>query len=332
MKFFKTKKIQNYFVRAVATMIVLIIISCSMSIDSIDQPSSVNGGEVLAVTLNVKVKADVSQDSKLMIAALVPKVWKIAQKGTATFVSDVTTGVQQMTVIPAGTPAPNGNGLDWPALLASKIGNGGNLINDWEWVAFYSNVSYNLNGGDPIGVTVSLKLPTTNDNIAFKLEYAVGNSSDGLNQDRYGVKKFDDCFRVNGTGDLIDFCNAQLSAVEPRTSLDNDIITVGFDAGIAADAGDSAKLLSQSNEIYLCATGITTTGDSINVCNTSAASKLTSAGSGRWRTDIWPRKFFSLNDNQQLVRMAYYFTNAAGNIKVGYGGGNEPFLYTFKCQ
>jgi hypothetical protein len=327
MKYFKTKKAQNYLVRILATLIVMIIISCSMTIDSIVQPSSVNGGEVLPVTLNVKVETNSGQTSKLMIAVLVPKIWKIAQKGTATFTSDISTGVQQMTVIPAGTPAPNANGLDWPTNLATKIGSGGNLINDWEWVAFYSNSTYTLGDNATVHATVSLRLPTTEDNIAFKLGYAVANSTDGLSgTDYYGTYFFQGCFAVNGTGDLIDFCNPQLAAVEPRTSSDNDIITIGFDAGVAAN------LLDKVPEIYLCATGITTTGDSIKVCNTTAGSKLTSLGAGRWRTDIWPRKFFLLSDNQQLERIAYYFTDATGNVKVGYGGGSAPFLYTFKCQ
>ena len=326
MKYFKTKKIQNNLVRILATMIVMIIISCSMTIETIVQPSSVNGGEVLQVTLNVKVVTNKSQSSKLMIAVLVPKIWKIAQKGTATFTSDVSTGVQQMTVIPAGTAAPNGNGLDWPTNLATKIGSGGNLINDWEWVAFYSNATYALGDNVTEKATISLRLPTTDDNISFKLGYVVANSTDGLSGTDYYGSYFPGCFTVNGAGDLIDFCNPQLSSVEPRTSFDNDIITIGFDAGVAANPLDKAA------EIYLCATGITATGDSIKVCNTSAENKVTSLGAGRWRTDIWPRKFFSLTDNQQLVRIAYHFTDATGNVKVGYGGGTDPFLYTFKCQ
>jgi hypothetical protein len=327
MKYFKLKKIQNYLLRALATLVVLIIISCSMSIDSVVQPTSVNGGDVLPVTLNITVKTDVGQTSKLMIAVLVPKIWNIAQKGSATFTSENSTGIQQMTVIPSGTVAPNSNGLDWPTNLATKIGSGGNLINEWEWVAFYSNTTYTLGGGNTVKATVSLLLPTTTDNISFKLGYVAANSTDGLSKtDYYGSYFPSFCFSVNGTGDLIDFCNPQLSAVEPRTSLDNDIITLGFDAGVAANS------LDQANNIYLCATGITTAGDSIKVCNTSAANKLVSLGARRWRTDIWPRKFFSLTSSQQLLRIAYYFTDATGAVKVGYGGGTDPFLYTFKCQ
>ncbi|CAN5616538.1 hypothetical protein BH11BAC3_BH11BAC3_46650 [soil metagenome] len=327
MKYFKSKKIRNYLVRIVSNMIVVIIISCSMTIDSVVQPSSVNGGEIIPVTLNVKVSTNVGQTSKLMIAVLVPKLWKASQKIKATFVSSVSNGPQQMTLIPAGTPAPNGNGLDWPTYLATKIGNGGNLINDWEWIAFYSNADYALGGNLDYTATVSLLIPTTDDNISFKLGYVVANSTDGLSGTDYYGSYFPGCFTVNGSGDLIDFCNPQLANVDPRTSLDNDIITINFDAGVAANG------LENSSDIYLCAKAFTTAGDSINVCAATPQSKLTSLGAGRWRTDIWPRQFFGLtNEATHLTRLEYYFTDITGNIKVGYGGGTAPFPYTFKCQ
>jgi Domain of unknown function (DUF4961) len=326
MKSYKLKKFHNYLVRIFATMIVIIIISCSMTIESVVQPSSVNGGDVLPVTLNVKVTTNSSQTSKLMIAMLVPKLWNVSKKAVITFTSDITTGPQQMTLIPTGSPAPNGNGLDWPNYLAAKIGNGGNLINDWEWVAFYSNADFSLGGNVTVNATVSLRIPVSNDNLSFKLGYVVANSSDGLSaSDRYG-SFFPGCFTVNGTGDLIDFCNPQLSAVEPRTSLDNDIITIGFDGGVASNQ------LQTASEIHMCASGITTDGTRIDVCLPVAANKLTSLGAGRWNIDLWPRKFFSLTDNQQLAKMEYFFTDGTGSNKVGYGGGTSPFIYTFKCQ
>jgi hypothetical protein len=328
MKSFQLTKFQNYFVRILATLIVVIIISCSMTIDSVVQPTSVNGGDILPVTLNIKVETNSSQTSKLMIAMLVPKLWHAASKATVTFTSEITTGVQTMTLIPAGSPAPNGNGLDWPNYLAAKIGNGGNLINDWEWVAYYSNSDFSLPGNFKTTAVVSLRIPVSNDNLSFKLQYVVANSTDGLSgTDRYGSYS-PGCFSVNGTGDLIDFCNAQLATVEPRTSLDNDIITIGFDGGVAKNDLESAA------DVYLCATGITTTGARIEVCSQVSTTKLTSLGAGRWRIDLWPRKFFSLTDNQQLSRIEYFFTDAAGGKKVGYGGGTStsPFLYTFKCQ
>jgi hypothetical protein len=313
--------------KIVGALLLLIIVSCSMTIDSIVQPASVNGGDILPVTLNVTITTNQAQTSNFMVAVLVPKVWKAAQNTHITFTSDISAGPQPMTVIPAGTAAPQGGGLDWPTLLANKFGNGGNLLPDYEWVAFYSNAGYSVAGNTTIHATVSITTKTSTDNLLFKPGYCVANSTDGLSSsDRYGSHFSNSCFQVNGTGDLIDFCNPQLSTIDPRTSFDNDIITVTFDGGVASTPLDNAS------QVYLCMSGITTTGDSLSVCTQTDQTKMNSLGLNKWQKDIWPRKLFNLTDNQHLAGLRYYFTDAGGNNKVGYGGGSAPFTYTFKCQ
>lgn len=319
-------KYKNLTWKIIGGLLLLIIVSCSMSIDSIVQPASVNGGDNLPVTLNVTIVTNQAQTSNFMVAVLVPKVWKARQNTSITFTSDISSGPQPMTVIPAGAAAPQGGGADWPTLLLNKIGNGGNLIADYEWVAFYSNASYSIGGNVTVHATVSINIKTSPDNLSFKLGYCVANSTDGLSSsDRYG-SYFPGCFQVNGTGDLIDFCNPQLSSIDPRTSLENDIVTVTFDGGVTSTALDNAS------QVYMCMTGVLTTGDSISVCSPTDATKMNPLGLNKWQRDFWPRKFFNLADNQHLSGLRYYFTDAGGNNKVGYGGGAAPFTYTFKCQ
>jgi hypothetical protein len=307
-------------------LLLLIIASCSITIDNVVQPASVNGGAVLPVTLNVTISTNQTQTSNFMVAVLVPKIWKVAQHATITFTSDITSGDQTMTPIAAGTPAPQGGGLDWPTLLATKIGNGGNLLPDYEWVAFYSNASYSVDANATIHATVSIKIKTSADNLLFKLGYCVANSTDGLSStDRYAAA-FPGCFQVNGTGDLIDFCNPQISTVDPRTSLDNDIITLTFDGGVQSTALDNAS------QVYLCISAINDIGEILSVCTQTDQTKMMSLGLNKWQKDIWPRKLFNLPVNRHLTGLRYYFTDATGGSKVGYAGGATPFTYTFNCQ
>lgn len=320
------RKIAGLIWKIVGALLLLIIVSCSITIDNVAMPSNVNGGDVLPVTLNVTITTNQDQTSNFMVALLVPKVWKVAQNATITFTSDITSGDQGMSVIPAGSPAPQGGGLDWPTLLATKLGNGGNLLPDYEWVAFYSNTSYSVVANATIHATVNIKIKTSTDNLLFKPGFCVANSTDGLSaSDRYAAS-FNSCFRVNGQGDLIDFCNPQISTIDPRTSLDNDIITVTFDGGVQSTALDNAS------QVYLCIEGITTTGNTLAVCIQTDATKMTALGLNKWQKDIWPRKLFNLADNQHLTGLRYFFTDAAGGSKVGYAGGATPFTYTFKCQ
>lgn len=324
MKLFKMYKRDNI-LRILKYAFFVILISCSLTIDSIVQPASITGGQMLNVTLNCNLHTNQSQTSKFMVAVLVPKLWKARQNATITFISTVSTGPQSMSPVPTGQPAPQANGLDWPSYIDLKIGHGSNLLSDWEWVAFYSNVAYTVAANLDYPITVSIKIQTTTDNLEFKLGYVIANDADGLsNADRYG-SFFPNCLKVNGTGDLIDFCNPQLSNIEPRTSLDNDIITLSFDASI------SANQLSNATNVYLCATGILTDGTKINKCVQTTANHMTSIGNNKFRIDIWPRAFFGLEDTQRLASLEYFFTDLTGNLIVGYGGGDLPFTYTFKC-
>src|SRR5882672_1963077 len=191
----KVRKIAGVAWKVVGGLLLLILVGCSMTIDSVIQPSAINAGDLLPVTLNVTITTNQAQTQNFMVAVLVPKVWKAAQNATITFTSDITSGDQGMTVVPAGTAAPNGGGLDWPTYLATKIGNGGNLLPDYEWVAFYSNASYPVAGNATIHATVSIKIKTSPDNLMFKLGYCVANSYDGLSSsDRYS-SKFTNCFQ-----------------------------------------------------------------------------------------------------------------------------------------
>ena len=328
MKLYPFKKFRFSLRKLVLFCLIVIIASCSLTIDSVVQPSSIQGSGTLPVTLNVTITTNQAQTSKFMVAVLVPKIWKVGQSATTkiTFTSSITSGDQPMSIIPAGTAAPQGGGLDWPTLLATKIGNGGNLINDYEWVAFYSDAAYTVAGNATITAQVKIGMKVSEDNLAFKLGYCCANSTDGLSgSDRYG-SYFTSCFRVNGTGDLIDFCNPQLSTIEPRNSLDNDVITINFDAAVSQNA------LSNATNVYLCATGITTANQRIDVCTQTAQTKMDYLGVGRFRKDIWPRQLFSLTASQTLKSIEYFFTDASGNNKIGYGGGTAPFPYTFKCQ
>lgn len=311
-----------------SSAITLFIVACSITIDSVDQSDSVNGGDTLRATLNVTIKTDVEGDNtKLMVAVLVPKVWNVVNNATINFTSKITNGVQTMSVIPAGTAAPNGSGRDWPQYLSDVIGHGGNLLAGWEWVAFYSDNAYTVAGGATVPVTVNIKIKTSEDNVSFKLGYAVAESVDGLSDPQYYNAAFPGCFRVFGSGDLIDFCNPQLSTVDPLNSLDNDIVTLNFDGGIIDNA------LANESNIFLCVKGITTDGDTLTVCRQDSTTQLTSDGVKKWSIDIWPRGLFNLSADKQLASLQYYFTDATGNTKVGSTGDDStPFTYTFKCQ
>jgi hypothetical protein len=316
-----------------ATVLIAVIVACNLTINSVDQPASVTGGTTMTVKLTCNIFVNSHQTSAFVVGMLVPKVWNASANTTMSFTSDNTTGTQAMTLMPLGTPDPTGNGLSWQDDLMQTIGHAGNLIPEYEWVVFQSNIQYTIpdNTGFNVYVTININVPQQN--VLFNMAYCIAESGDGLHSEAWGGPPtnyygtfFPGAVRVNGTGTLLDFVNPQLSVIVPGSSLDNDIISIPFNATAATNA------LSTANQVYLCATGYTSAGDSIKVCEQTSKTRLQPLGQGQWQLNLWPRGYFGLTPTQTLDSINYFFTDATGANRVGYGGGSSPFSYTFSCQ
>lgn len=311
----------------------IVLACCGEEITSVDQPATAKVGDIMPITvhINIPTVGDGGPDY-LIFAFLAPKGWKAAQNTTVTYFSkELGGGV--MTLIPDGVLPKNGGGLTWPAYVKKNLGNGGNLIDDLDWVVYQSEKNYPHNGATITGdINLKIKVGADNNNTLVKLGYFITDSNNGFISDGNGtywsawVNK--NCFELTGgVGDVVDFCNPQLTIIDPPKSLDNDFVTLTFD-GTVTDTE-----LKNESEVYLCATAYTSDGKTINVCDQSARTRMvqTSANSKRYQVTFWPKSFFGTLDTQTIVKMEYFVTNKAGTVKVGYGNTKDPFVYTFKC-
>src|SRR5580698_6894924 len=102
------------------------------------------------------------------------------------------------------------------------IGHVGNLVPEYEWIAFQSNTQYNAPSSTTFGVQVSIQIKVSTNNLLFNMAYVIADGSDGLHSTDYGDPPTDFYgtfspvqIRVNGTGTLLDFVNPQLSVIVP---------------------------------------------------------------------------------------------------------------------
>lgn len=334
MNFMNTIKIKRAlsFRWAIGCALVALIAGC-VYLDGVDQPSSVKAGEQLEATLHAHVDvAEDRQNVRFVIAVLVPRSWNAAQNMQMSYVSE-DFGSGTLVQVPAGVKAPNsGNNLDWSPALKNRFGIGPNLIDDMEWVVFWTKEQYNMKNGDKPKIDAQISIKSGLQNMKFKVGYFIGSSIDGL--DDYlggpGAKYktwFSDCFEVtDGEGDLMDFCNPPQTFVDPYRSTDNDIITLTYDRDILP--GPLAE------EIYLCATAELAGGETKTICEATAANRMKAVvgAKGRFEMTFWPRQYFGLQEGEVIERLTYYFTDETGNIKVGYANTEEPFVYTFRCD
>ncbi|WEK34092.1 MAG: DUF4961 domain-containing protein [Candidatus Pseudobacter hemicellulosilyticus] len=318
-------KIKRLHIFLLMLVITLVVAAC-IEIRGLEQPSSVKAGDTLTVV--VKAWMDPYYDhpqSRLIIGFLCPTSWNARNNMRMYYTSNNGNGTMSPV---AANATPRGSSEVWAEAIQQRIGIGGNYINDLEWIVFQSDKAYDMSDLPEINANVTIKVKVGPENLRVKLGYFSASSMMELSEPKFYGKWFSDCFEVtDGEGELIDFCSPQISNVQPSSATDNDIITFKFDED-AITTG-----LSGAQAVYLCAKAYTTNNEVIEVCSQAAASSLTSIGGQKWQLDIWPRQYFNLQDNQQLERLEFYYTDATGTIKVlKQGDTGDPFSFRFGCR
>lgn len=317
----KSKRIS----RSLVIMLLLLMSYC-VTIENVTQPASGVAGETVTITVNAKI--EVEEDlagSRLIVGFLSPSSWKSALNTAVTYTSNAGNG--GMSPVPADAK-PKDSALPWAEALQEKFGIGENYIKDMEWVVYQSDLTANVRDNQVIDVEVSITPTLGMQNLTAQLGYFVGSNQYNLNNtDHYDIR-FGECFSVtDGEGQHLDYCSPQIATAEPTLALDNDFISLFFDENAITTQ------LSGAEEVFVCATGFTQDGTSINLCDDGTRLAMLPAGGNRWRVLLWPRKVFGLTEGQTLDRIEYFFTNADGSIAVlNQGDTGVPFVYQFSCE
>jgi hypothetical protein len=326
----KLIKNTRYLYFIIGAAVIVFLTQCGLNPFTIEMPASGDAGQVVTFTLHGSTEARVENppfNTRLLVGIMVPKSWNARQNAVVSFTSKK--GDETMTLIPDTEIEPN-FGLKWTDAAKKRFGTGPNLFDDFEWISYRSNKVYSFLNYDDIAIDVKVVCKLGPENMIVKLGFYMGSSTANLraNDADYTKYSFSDAFEVkNGTGEVIDFVNPQLSKIEPVKSLDSDIITFTFDAG-ATNTG-----LSNTEDLYLCAKAFGSNDAVVGeVCEQTAKTKLTAMGGKRYRIDLWPRGFFNLPAGTTISRVEYYYTDITGAVKVGYGNTANPFKFTFQCQ
>jgi len=319
---------------------------CFVIVNNIDQPTTATAGQTITITLRDSVSTQINtgqnpypQPSNFVLAFLAPKGWDVTNNNNMVVSYTSTIGNGNMQLMPASAIEPNLK-LPWVQAATTKFGIGKNLVNDVEWVVFESAVQYNLTNGMNFtgNITIKLKVGADGNNTSYFPEYVTCDSFDGFSEDLvWGnapiySKNDGPCLVQTGTdGDLHDYCNPQLTSLNPPKSLDNEFVTLTYNNKL------DATVLSNSTNLYLCVdSAYLSDGTALtNFCIQSEKSNLvqTSSNSGLFSLTFWPRSYFGLTASQTLTKLVYYITDQTGTKKVGYAGSpTTPFVYKFGCK
>jgi hypothetical protein len=314
----------------VIVILAFLLMTC-VYLDGVDMDPSVKAGEVTVFKMNVRIEPAASADGdRLVIAFLAPKSWGAAANTTVTYVApEYETGVQTMSLVPAGTVPKNNPGQTWPGAIRNRFGFGENVLDDLEWLVYWSDKTYDARNGVNIKATVSIAVKAGPQNLRFKPTFFLNHTDDGLSTDDRHFKVFKaDCFEVtDGTGDLIDFCELHFNSAQPLTASEQDFVTLTFQGDIAEND------LVGADAIYLCATAYTTNGQALEVCGAEDKNRMRKQFQfgNAYTITVWPAGYFDLAANESIERIEYSFINADGSVAV-MDNGDVPFVYRFNCQ
>src|SRR5690606_41520115 len=149
--------------------------------DAVDQPDSVRTGETVNTTLRAYIQAAEDRTNvRFVIGVLVPRGWRAAENTKLHYTSNFGDG--ELVQIPDNVRAPNsGNTLAWSPALMNKFCIGPNLIDDMEWIVFWTREQYIIRNGDRPEITAHISIKSGPQNMKFKFGYFIASSEDGLN-------------------------------------------------------------------------------------------------------------------------------------------------------
>jgi hypothetical protein len=307
----------------------LLMVSC-IYLDSIDySEDGAIAGEETTFKLNVRVEPLSNENNERMVVAfLAPKSWDATNNTEVTYTNSIDEGIQTASLVPEDDLPRNAGGLTWKSAIRNKFGVGPNVLNDMEWVVFWTDKVYNVVNGEKITATFNVKVKTGPGNLRAKLGFLINNTGDGLSGDASRFKiLYTDCFEVSeGEGAVTDFCELHFNFAQPLTATKNDILTIKFQG----DIGENP--LAGQNEIHLCATAYTVSGNSYQQCAQDDKTLMIkeSVFSNTYSLSFWVADLFGIPEGEELDRIVYSFKNQDGSIEIM--DGEVPFIYFFKCE
>jgi hypothetical protein len=316
----------------VIVIVALLVMTC-VYLDDVEMDESVKAGAVTVFTMKVRIEpAESSDGDRMVIAFLAPKSWNAAANTTVTYTSGTyETGVQTMSLIPAGTVPKNNPSQTWPAAIRNRFGFGENVLDDMEWIVYQTDKTYDMRLDVDVSPIVSIAVKAGPQNLSFKPTFFVNNTNDGLSGDDKRFKIFKgDCFVVtDGEGDLIDFCELHFNAAQPLTATKDDFITLTFQGDVGTND------LVNEDAIYLCATAYTDKGSVLEVCGAEAKNlmKKQFQFGNAYTLTIWPGGYFNVPAGESIERFDYSFQNADGSVTKPTSDEESPvYTYKFNCK
>lgn len=316
----KLNKIKRILFRPKALFLLFLLLSMCITITNVNQPSSMEVGERMDVTIDVDVAPAEDASYNIVFGVLVPEAWDIASNAVVSYTSDNGNGTMRLA---------NESDPDYASAIYDLAGIGENygLV---EWVVFISDETVSGTNGVNFSGQIQLSMDVGTENMKTQLGYIVGTSGYGITQGETDIW-FTPCMEVTGgSNPVIDLCGPLPFPVtfQPAEYTYEDIIHIRFDATKGPEGVPTS--LAGATDVYLCAKAIVD-GEQVVVCGGSDRTKMRVTGDDQWEISIWPRQLFEVGPNQEISDITFSFTNGNGDVEVKDPDTGEDFQLIANC-
>ena len=314
----KTKRILT--ISLVLAAVAALLFSC-IDFLSIVWPSDPKANTEIEVNVKVQLVPETERNGHFILAFVAPKSWKVAESIEASYsATNLQVGGAMITVtdekmVLAGDYTEPTTTMPYSSAMLSKYGVLGNT-GPVEWIVLRGTTYINTDGSGVHPTTtadVKLKFKTGPNNIKFFTAFATCLSDNGFNDGNSGEYIISDTqmIKVTGGGGNDDFTVLHYVSMTPQTFRYGDYVSIEFVSSI--DGNDTA--LYGEDQVYLNATCTLADG----TVKQATKTLMTRSGDETYFKYIFPKSFFGVGQNAEIVDMHVWFTDASGSKVVTEG-------------
>jgi hypothetical protein len=327
------KRLKKYWL---LLMVAPFLVATCMTIEEIIHPDNATVDSDIEIVVRIKIDAETDGNSKLAFGVLAPKSWDIAHNATLTLTTtaDFPANVvnESMTVIPASETNPS-DALSWPASFQSKFGVLGNTGGPVEWVVFESNTTFQIHDKDNGGAqkvvngTVRIRLHTGPRATKLFMGYAFRGKA---NLEHNGDAVKEKMLEVTGGDDpLWDYTIEAPISYVPATFGFGDIFAIKYNEPNSTVGGlKGGNVYLQAKAVYTINGGVQQEKTVDEISSKTLMDELGDTGQvTSWQKYIYPKDFFDLPDNAEIIEIHVQFTNQDESIVI-----DNDFIVEPTCE
>ena len=318
------KKYRLLKISLVLAAVAALLFSC-IDFLSIAWPADPKANSEIEIDVKVQLVPETERTGRFLLAFVVPKSWKVAESIEASYsATNLQVGGQLITVTDEAMTVCNDyteptTTMPYSSAMLSKYGVLGNT-GPVEWICLRGSTVINVDGSGVHPTTtadVKIKFKSGSNNIKFFSAFATCLDDNGFNDSNSGeyIISETQMIKVTGGGGNDDFTVLHYVSTTPQTFRYGDYVSIEFVSSI--DGNDTA--LYGEDQVYLNSTCTLADG----TVKEAPKTLMTRSGDETYFKYIYPKSFFGVGQNAEIVDMHVWFTDASGSKVVT--DGTEGF-------